>query len=78
MLDLRDSKGETRINALNAQCGIKICNDGGIHREILEVELTKGDKRGFIRLKRANLNFFKEFTLIFFWFFWSKLTSDNV
>ena len=42
MLDLRDSKGETRINALNAQCGIKICNDGGIHREILEVELTKG------------------------------------
>jgi hypothetical protein len=34
---LRDSKGETRINALNAQCGIKICNDGGIHREILEV-----------------------------------------
>ena len=41
MLDLRDSKGETRINALNAQCGIKICNDDGIRREILEVELTK-------------------------------------
>ncbi len=43
---LRDSKGETRINALNAQCGIKICNDGGIHREILEVELTKGSTKG--------------------------------